>query len=242
MAKDDRRSTLLRHRFSSVEQLKAHLHAVDGRSLLFFRDPTLMLAPGAPVLLEMVFAQSEQTRVVRATLVARAEGQGLWLAMPNTRFAREVHDRGLVPRRWRRLGADRPMRVRWPDGAEQMVTLLDLSIAGARIGGGLSRALEPGTEGDLRLASPEIGLSPDLGRATVVWSQDGEAGLQFDRASTTCRVSVGRLFQLLQQEWEKARSVDHVHGCCAGGALLEPPLPRLRVDGKNNDPARAKTG
>jgi hypothetical protein len=242
MAKDDRRSsTLLRHRFSSVEQLKAHLHAVDGRSVLFFRDPTLMIAPGAPVLLEILFAQSEQTRVVRSTLVARTEGQGSWLAMPNTRFARDVQDRGLVQRRWRRVGTDRPMRARWPDGSEQMVTLLDLSIAGARIGGGLSRGLEPGCEVDLRLASAEVGLSPDLGRATVVWSQDGEAGLQFDRASTTCRVSVGRLFQLLQQQWEKSRSVDHVHGCCAGGALLEPPLPRLRVDGKN-DAARAKTG
>jgi PilZ domain-containing protein len=241
MAREDRRSTLLRHRFESVEQLKAHLHTVDGRTLLFFRDPTLGLGAGASVLLELTFAMSEQTRVVRASLVARSEGQGFWLAMANGHFARDVNDRGLVPRRTRRLGADRPLRIRRADGSEHLVTLLDLSIAGARIGGGLPRTIAPGSELDLRLASPELGLIPELGRATVVWTDEGEAGLTFDRALSTCRVSVGRMFQALQKEWEKARTVDHLSGCCASGGLIEPPVPRLRADGKN-DVARAMTG
>jgi hypothetical protein len=241
MANEDRRSTLLRHRFESVEQLRAHLHDVDGRTLLFFRDPTLGLGAGASVLLELTFAMSEQTRVVRANLVSRSEGQGSWLAIANGRFARDVHDRGLIPRRCRRLGADRPLRIRRANGSEHLVTLLDLSIAGARIGGGLPRTITQGSELDLRLASNESGLIPDLGRATVVWMDDGEAGLTFDRAVSACRVSVGRLFQALQREWEKARSVDHLSGCCAGSGLIEPPVPRLRADGKN-DISRTMTG
>jgi len=241
MTNGDPRSTMLRQRFESVEQLKAHLHVAEGRSLLFFRDPTLNLAAGAAVLLELVFANSEQTRVVRANLVARSEAQGWWLATGNTRFAREVRERGLAPRRGRRLGADLPLRIRRPDGSEHLVTLLDLSIAGAHIGGGLPRSLAPGSELDLRLSCNELGQAPELGRAKVVWIEEGEAGLMFDRASPSCRVSVGRLFQTLQKQWEAAGTVDHLAGCCAGGGLLEPALPRLRADGKD-DLSRARTG
>jgi hypothetical protein len=240
MTNGDRRSAMLRQRFETIEQFKAHLHVAEGRSLLFFRDPTLNLAAGAAVLVEMVFANSEQTRVVRANLVARSEAQGSWLATGNARFAREVRDRGLAPRRGRRLGADLPLRIRRPDGSEHLVTLLDLSIAGARIGGGLPHSLAPGSELDLRLSCNELGQTPELGHAKVVWFEEGEAGLMFDRASSSCRVSVGRLFQTLQKQWERARTVDHLAGCCAEGGLLEPALPRLRADGKD-DMSRART-
>src|SRR5260370_33103323 len=75
MTNGDRRSAMLRQRFEAVEQLKAHLDVAEGRSLLFFRAPTLNPAAGAAVLVELVFANREQTRVVRATLVARSEAQ-----------------------------------------------------------------------------------------------------------------------------------------------------------------------
>jgi PilZ domain len=233
------RNALLRHRFESIAQLKAHLHVVDGRSLLFFRDPALELPAGAEVRLEMTLANSEQTRVVRASLVARSEGLGLWLAMSDTRFARDVHDRGLLPRRGRRLEADRPVRVRRVDGSEYLVTLLDLSVVGARIGGGLPRSLSKGSELEVRCAFLEVGQPAELGRATVMWVDAGEAGLQFDRSTPASRVSVAKLFQSLQKEWEKARTIDHLPGCCVGGALLDPPLPRLRFDGKD-DVSRSK--
>jgi hypothetical protein len=241
MTNGDRRSVMLRQRFESIEQLKAHLHVADGRSLLFFRDPGLNLAAGALVLVELVFANSEQTRVVRANLVARSEAQGSWLATGNARFAREVRESGLVPRRGRRLGADLPLRIRRLDGSEHLVTLLDLSISGAHIGGGLPRSLARQSEMDLRLACNELGQTPELGRAKVVWIEEGEAGLTFDRTNSSCRVSVGRLFQTLQKQWEAARSVDHLAACCADRGLLEPVLPRLRADGKD-DVSRGRTG
>jgi hypothetical protein len=233
------RTAMLRHRFESVVQLKAHLRLVEGRSLLFFRDPTLELAAGAVVRLEMTLTSSEQTRIVRANLIARAEGLGLWLGMPDTRFARHLQDQGLLPRRGRRLEADRPVRLRRADGSEYLVTLLDLSMAGARVGGGLPRALAKGNELEVRCAFLEVGQPAELGRATVTWVEAGEAGLQFDRANPACRVSVGKLFQSLLKEWEKARTIDHLPQCCVSGALLDPPLPRLRFDGKD-DASRSK--
>jgi hypothetical protein len=241
MANGERRSTLLRLRFESVEQLKAHLHVVQGRSLVFFRDAGLQIPAGGAVMLELAFTNSEQTRAVRATHVARSEGQGSWLATATGHFAREVHDRGIVPRRGRRLGADLPLRIRRQNGSEHLVTLLDLSIAGGRIGGGLPTSVVRGSSLDLRLLSPTVGQPPDLGQATAAWVEDGEAGLVFDRARSACRVSVGRLFQGLQKEWETARTIDHHPGCCVGQGVLDPPLPRLRVDGKD-DASRAKAG
>jgi hypothetical protein len=199
----------------------------------------MQIPAGGAVMLELAFANSEQTRMVRATQVARAEGQGSWLATANGHFAREVHDRGIVPRRGRRLGADLPVRIRGENGSDHLVTLLDLSIGGARIGGGLPKSLVRGGTLDLSLLSPPAGQPPELGPATMAWVEGGEAGLMFDRAQASCRVSVGRLFQGLQKEWETARTIDHHPGCCAGRGVLDPPLPRLRMDGKD-DASRAK--
>ena len=100
------KTVLLRQRFGSAAQLRAHLHTAEGVTLLFFRDPSLELPAAAAVLMELVFDDTEQTRVVRASVLARAEGQGLWLTILNTRFAREVRERGIVARKGRRVGAD----------------------------------------------------------------------------------------------------------------------------------------
>src|SRR5207253_7503843 len=79
---DAKKTILLRHRFDDVEQLRRHLHEVDGSTLLFFRDPTLSAPTGAGALVELAFESSEQTRVLRATVLARAEKQGLWSPFP----------------------------------------------------------------------------------------------------------------------------------------------------------------
>jgi len=51
-----------------------------------FRDTSLDLPAGTPALVEIVFDTTEDTRVLRTAVLARAEGLGLWLAMPNARF------------------------------------------------------------------------------------------------------------------------------------------------------------
>src|SRR3954463_2981493 len=100
------KTALLRLCFASVEQLRAHLRVADYAAVLFFPDAELGLTAGTTAMIEMVFDNREQTRVVRAT-GARAAGGGSWLMLPDARFAREVTERALVGRRGRRLGVDR---------------------------------------------------------------------------------------------------------------------------------------
>lgn len=226
------KAVLLRLRFRTLDQLRAHLHVEDNATLLFFRDPGLDLAAGTVALIEMVFDASEETRVVRTAVLARAESAGLWLAMPNARFAREVKERGLVTRRGRRVGADRFLRIRSESGYEYMVNMLDISLAGARIGGGVPATMCPGANVDVRLASTDVGETAAIGHARVVWVESGEAGLQFDRTDPACRAAVAKLFQATEARWRTAREVRHPETCCRGGPLLEPPVPRVRVDGK----------
>jgi hypothetical protein len=227
-----KKSILLRHRFDDLDQLRKHLHVADGSTLLFFRDPSLALATGAPVLLEVAFQSSEQTRALRATVLARAEGQGLWLAVPNTRFARDVHERGLSSRKGRRLGTDEMVRLKVGGGGEYMVRLLDLSIGGARIGGGIPAQLGAGHTVALIISPPETGRAPEVTRGRIVWVEDGEAGVMFDRDMESSRVAAGRLFRSLEQPWTQAREIRHLPNCCKDGQLLDPPLPRIRTDGK----------
>src|SRR5438874_7524046 len=175
-----KKTVVLRHRFDDVEQLRRHLHEVDGGTLLFFRDPRLALPDGANALVELAFESSEQTRVLRASVLARAEGQGVWLAVPNTRFAREVRERGLQTRKGRRLGADESIRLKRADGLEYMVRLFDISIGGARIGGGLPAQLVVGSAVALTLPPSESGRAPEITRGKIAWTEDGEAGVMFD--------------------------------------------------------------
>jgi hypothetical protein len=226
------KAALLRLRFRSLDQLRAHLHVEDNATLLFFRDPALDLPGGTPALVEIVFDATEETRVVRTTALARAEGLGLWLAMPNARFAREVKERGLVPRKGRRIGTDRCLKLKRQDGAEYMVLMLDMSLAGMRIGGGLPALLRPGETVTLRLASPEAGEPEQIGRARVAWMEAGEAGLALERSEEASRAGVAKLFQGAEARWRPAREVRHPDACCAGGSSMDPPVPRVRVDGK----------
>lgn len=230
---NDRRA-LLRQRFDSVDQLRAHLHLSDGRVLLLHRDPALQLAGGSQVLLEISFAASEQSRVVRANVLARTDGQGSWLVVADGRSLREVREGRLAERRGCRLGADLPLRIRRSGGDEYLVTLIDLSVGGARIGGGLPGALAPDSTLEVHLACPGLGQPAGLGSAAVKWVDGGEAGLLFDRSRADCRVAVNRLFQSIQQEWQKVRHLHHPPGCCVRGAILDPPPPRLHRDGKED--------
>ena len=228
------KTALLRLRFASVDQLRAHLHVEDNTTVLFFRDPALEVTAGVPALLEIVFDSSEEMRVVRTTALARAEGMGLWLMMPHARFAREVHERGLVPRKGRRLGTDRFVRMRREAGTDHLVQLQDLSLAGARISGGLPVSLAVSEDVTLTLASTEPGEAAEIGRARVAWVEAGEAGVLFDRASPACRAAVMKLFQSIEARWRSAREVRHPDACCRGGALMEPPVPRFTTGKKQS--------
>jgi len=107
-----------------------------------------------------------------------------------------------------------------------------MSLCGARIGGGLPPQLSPGDQVGLRLASPEAGDPADVRRARVAWVEAGEAGVVFERSDPASRSAVAKLFGTAESRWRSAREVRHPDSCCRGGALMEPPVPRVRIDGK----------
>jgi hypothetical protein len=226
------KAALLRLRFPSIEQLRAHLHVEDNATLLFLRDPALDLPGGSPALLEIAFDATAETRVVRTTALARVNGLGLWLAMPNARFARDVNERGLIPRKGRRIGIDRSLKLKRDDDSEYMVLMLDMSIAGVRIGGGVPAQIATGETVSLRLASPEAGEPPQLGRGRIAWVEAGEAGIALERSEEAHRLGIAKLFQAAEARWRSAREVRHPDACCKGGPSMDPPVPRVRVDGK----------
>jgi hypothetical protein len=231
MAKQDpKRTALLRQRFDSIEQIRKHLHAVEGTTLFFFRAPTLVVAGGTTVLLELCLETSDQTRLMRGSVLARAEEQGLWLQFPGTRFTRDIDARGLVARRGRRVGTDRLVRIRKSRSSEYLAVLLDVSQGGARLGGGLPPSLGKGQDVEVILAAPEHGDPPELGRAKVVWVEEGEAGVAFDRTSPSTRVAITKFFHSAETPWKQAIEVTHLRDCCGTAGVREPPVPRLRVD------------
>ena len=232
MIKAETKLALLRHRFANAKQFRAHLTSLEAHSLLFFRDPALVLPIGAEALLEIAFDDSEDTQAVRATALARAEGQGMWLAMPSARFAREAHAGTIVHRSGRRLGADLIIRLRRPSGAECLVVLADVSVAGGRVSGGIPYGLSRHDEIEIRLASPQAGEPVDPISARVAWCEEGEAGIEIDRRKPASRAAATKLFEVLQARWRSAREVRHLDQCCRDGKLLDPPAPRVRVDGK----------
>src|SRR5438270_6185677 len=166
---------LLRQRFASAAQFRAHLVAAEGSMLLFFRDPAAPLVIGGEALVEIAFDDSEDTRVVRAVALSRAEGQGIWLAMPSARFAREVREGDLKERKGRRLGAERVVRLRRQGGSEHVVMLADVSLGGVRIGGGLPAGMAAQDLVELRLASPEAGEPVDAIAGRVAWRDESDA-------------------------------------------------------------------
>jgi hypothetical protein len=224
---------LLRQRFASMAQFRAHLVTTEGTVLLFFRDADLPVPIGSEALVEVAFDDSEDTRVVRALAFARAEGQGIWLAMPAARFAREVREGQLKERKGRRLGTDRVARLKRQSGSEFLVMLADVSLAGVRITGGLPKSLVANDTVELQLSAPQSGEPHDPIVGRVAWRDDTDAGVEVDRARPGSRAAITKLFQSLEQRWRSAREVRHLDLCCRDGKLLDPTPPRVRVEDRD---------
>ena len=86
----------------------------------------------------------------------------------------------------------------------------------------------------LTISPPETGRAPEITRGRIVWVEDGEAGVMFDRDMESSRVAAGRLFRSLEQPWAQAREIRHLPTCCKNGQVLDPPVPRVRADGKQS--------
>ncbi len=229
--------TLLRQRFGTPDEMLRHLHPVDGRTLLFFRDPALQLAGNAKVLLEVSFTQSDQQAVLRGNVLGAVEEgalRGTWLEFPDTKLSKRATL--LRDRKQRRLACDAVIQIRKEDHPH-IGRLTDLSLGGARLSG--LYGVNEGDEVELRLISDNKAWPSELGRAQIVRSATGDVGTRFLRTESNSRMAITRLFAALQENWNQARQVDHPPICCKGGPLLEPPLPRMKL-GRASGPGVAR--
>jgi hypothetical protein len=220
-------TTLLRHRFETIGALQRHLHPIEGRSFLFFRSESLVLAGGARVLLEVNFTSNEQQTVLRGQVLGRVEGAhpGLWLEFPDTRLLKKADEGAIASRKQRRVGCDVLIEVRKP-GCPSLGRLVDISLGGARFAG--MGGLRIHEQVEVRVVSANKEWPSELGRAQVVRMEDHDIGTKFLRDQPQSRMAITRLFGALQEGWVKAPEVSHPASCCRNGQLFEPPLPRVK--------------
>src|SRR4051812_16071400 len=198
-----------------------HLHVVEGRTLLFFRDGRTRFAGGQRVVVELSLSNSEQATTLRGAVLALGDAEGLggvWLEFPDARLARRLSGGGSSPltlRRHRRVGCDLMVEIRY--GTLPLLgRMVDVSLAGARIVGpsGLARNADV----EIRIMGAQPPLPSHLGRLQVARSESGgDIGVRFLRTDPTARVAAGKLLQAVQESWLKASEVIHSPLCCQSG-------------------------
>jgi hypothetical protein len=204
-----RAQILLRYRFASRAQAAQHFHVRKAWGLIFCPRSDSSARVGGTVMMEMLFDDSDQTRVV-AGEVAAIVSEGVWIRSPDLALGKELE--GMLPaRRHRRLGANLFLELR-RGGHRILVTLRDLSLGGAQ-GIALHETLQA------RLISPLPQVPTELGAVTVTWLAPGRAGLRFDRADPRARLAVGRLYSALEEAWTSAPVVHHNPQCCREACL-----------------------
>lgn len=224
MSMHPRPLTRLRYKSEGLAQARAHVRYVAGRTFFFFRDPRLMLAPGAPVCLEWTFASGAPHRILHGRAHETESGVGVWLELADARSLRELEPL-IFTRSAHRLGTDLPVWVLRLGRAVAAARMLDLSLDGARIGG--LESVSHGESLELRLLFPDGPGFRDLGSAFVAWTDNGEAGIKFDRLDSFCRIEVARLVGEVEDLWAKAPCSVHLRSCCGPQGLIEPALPHL---------------
>src|SRR5213595_1559713 len=183
---------LLRYRFDSLEQLKAHLNVLTGgRSLFFYPAPNSHGEGGDRVLLEI--SEGEQQMLMRGTVLSRVDG-GFWLDFPDGRLARWLGSSSAVGRHQRRLPADLMVDVQ--GDVRRLGRLVDVSLGGGRLVG--VPGLSAGKVVQLKLVSQLADVPPVLGQAQVVRIVPGEAAIRFVRSDPATRLAATKLFEAIR--------------------------------------------
>lgn len=219
----DRAETKLRYRFAALKDAREHLREVQGRSLFFYGSAKLRPLTGAPVCLELVFADGEPPRILHGAVLAQADGMGSWLELSDTRPLRELMPLQSV-RRSQRMGCDVFVEVR-AAGLTVAGRLLDLSSGGARIRG--VEGLGENEHVEIRLLSEDRLTFRDLSAGFVAWTAPSEIGISFDRLDAISRRAVTQLISRNEREWRDSVLSAHPAGCCGPMGLIGPELPSV---------------
>ena len=225
-----RKRVVLRYIFENPDQVARHLHAVAGRTLLFFPDPHPVVKGGERVHLELELPGQQMP--VRGAVRCCVAGlrPGAWIEFDGARLARRLDGdaASIRNRKHRRLATDVMVEVREADGAARLGRLLDISLGGARISAAAGPA--EGSEVQLRIL---IGnrRSASVAHARVARTDNGEIGISFAAVDSASRGSVTGVFEEVAAAWSTARTVRHMPLCCRHGDVIEPPLPHVRSRG-----------
>jgi hypothetical protein len=215
--------------FDDAEQIRRHLHVVEGQTLLFFPDDGVKLLGGDRTLVEIALPQRGIATVLRGMLHSRAEAphSGVWLQFAEARLAQFL-DRGdqFPDRKHRRIPVDWVAELRPLSGAQGLVgRMLDIAPGGTRLSG--CEGLRAGSDVRVRVLGA-LREATEVGTARVLRNSGGEAALRFARTDPATRTAITRLFDIARTGWDKAREVRHPAHCCRPG-VVEPARPRLRA-------------
>ncbi len=236
----ERPATLLKARFGDVSQMQKHLHVVEGRTVLFFREAAARLIGGDRVVVELSLGGSEQVSTLRGTVLGRADGEsgqtGAWIEFPDTKLAKRL-ERGsmaLAMRQHQRVTCDLLVEVKQGRHAF-LARMMDVSMGGARILGATAprigaMPLRAGVMLELRIMGNVAPFPSDLGRGEVVRidAHTGELSLRWVRSDPVARVASLKLIDAARSAWTQAQQMVHGPACCANRGVLDPPTPSLK--------------
>ena len=221
MIAQGRSNTRLRYRFTNLEQVRAHVHDVDGRALFFLRDDKLRFLPDAPVCISVALEEAGTPRLLHGQVVCAADGGGTWLELTDTRPLQAAP--AAEARHSPRSGCDALVEAR----SERLTIsgrMLDVSAGGARLAG--IEGFAPGEQIELRLLNSDRLTFHDLSYARVAWTAKDQMGVQFDRSDIVGRHAVARLIAENETLWSSAWEGLHAPSCCAGQGVTDPVPPR----------------
>ena len=204
----------LRYQIDSPRQLREHVHLVDGAGYFFF--PGAVAPKGALASLEIDFSTTVQVATLRGWVWARSSGGGLWLELAGAqRCLERLED--AASRSELRFASDQLVLAEAEGLAALLCRLRDVSDGGARLAAMPSDAGAPGQT--MRVALPEADPGgaqfEALGR--VVWVDQGELGMAWNREDSGTRAAVRRMMQNARNEWEDAKTAMHPANCrCTG--------------------------
>ena len=204
----------LRYQIDSPRQLREHVHLVDGAGYFFF--PGAVAPKGALASLEIDFSTTVQVATLRGWVWARSSGGGLWLELAGAqRCLERLED--AASRCELRFASDQLVLAEAEGLAALLCRLRDVSDGGARLAAMPSDAGAPSQT--MRVALPEADPGGTqfeaLGR--VVWADQGELGVAWNKEDPGTRAAVRRMMQNARNEWEDAKTAMHPANCrCMG--------------------------
>lgn len=236
----ERPAILLKARFGDLSQMQKHLHVVEGRTVLFFREPAARLSGGERVVVELSLASSEQVSTLRGSVLGRVNGEGgqtgAWIEFPDAKLAKRL-ERGataLAMRQHQRVTCDLLIEVKQGRHAF-LARMMDVSMGGARILGATAprigaMPLRAGATVELRIMGSVAPFPSDLGRADVVRidAHTGELAVRWVRSDPVVRTASLKLIDAARSAWTQAQQMVHGPACCGARGVLDPPTPVLK--------------